>query len=295
MNKKDTGSGILTSVDMKQGKYKVLYALIFALIIIYCIITLIPVVWIVLSGFKDVKELYSIPVRFFPQKIDLGKLAKVWSEMKFYSLYGSTFAMAFGAVLATCAVGGLAGYSLSRLKPTGSKLIFMILFWIMLMPGTMRTVPLYMTFKDFPVFHVSMLNTFWPMWLMSAANIFNIILFRNFFDGVSSTIIEAAKIDGATDVCIFVKIVLPLSLPVFMTVAIFTFNGNVGQFFWPYLLINKKEMTVLGVQMFNMNKSAYTMDYQMLAILFSILPQLVVFAVGQKWIIGGVNLGGVKG
>lgn len=94
---------------------------------------------------------------------------------------------------------------------------------------------------------------------------------------------------------IFAKIVMPLSVPVFVTVAIFTFNGQVGQFFWPYLLIKKKELTVLGVQMYTMQSSNYTMDYQMLAILFSILPQLLIFAVFQKKIIGGVSVGAVKG
>ncbi len=293
--RKEMDKGILTSTDIKQTKYKVLYAALFVFVTVYCIVTLIPVVWIIFSGFKDVKEMYAVPVKFFPKKIDLNKLVKIWKEMKFYNYYISTFEMALGAVATTCIVGGLAGYSLSRLKPAGTKLIFMVLFWLMLMPGTLRTVPLYMTFIDFPVIHVNMLNTFWPIWLMSASNIFNIILFKNFFDGISSSIIEAAKIDGATDIGIFAKIILPLSMPVFMTVAIFTFNGQIGQFFWPYLLINKKEMTVLGVQMFNMNKSSYTMDYQMLAILFSILPQVVVFAIFQKKIIGGVNLGGVKG
>ncbi len=287
--------GILTSTDMKQKKYKLLYAVIFAIIITYCVITLLPVVWIILSGFKDVKEMYSMPVKFFPKEIDLGKIFKVWTEMKFYKYYISTFTMALGAVVATCITAGLAGYSLSRLKPVGSKVILTLLFWIMLMPGTLRTVPLYMTFKEFPVLGISLLNTYWPMWLLAASNIFNIILFKNFFDGISGSIIEAAKIDGATDIGIFARVVLPLSVPVFMTVAIFTFNGQIGQFFWPYLLINKKELTVLGVQLFNMKSSSYTMDYQMLAILFSILPQLVVFAIFQKRIIGGVNLGAVKG
>lgn len=287
--------GILTDTDMKRPRYKLLYALIAVLLIIYCFAVLIPVVWIILSGFKNVKELYAVPSSFFPKKIDLGKLSKVWTEMKIYKYYINTFIMAGGATVAACLVGGLAGYSISKLKPKGTGIIFMILFWIMLMPGTLRTVPLYIGFKDVPLFHISLLDTFWPIWIMSASSIFNIILFKNFFDGISGSIIEAAKIDGASAMRIFAKIVMPLSVPVFVTVAIFTFNGQVGQFFWPYLLIKKKELTVLGVQMYTMQSSNYTMDYQMLAILFSILPQLLIFAVFQKKIIGGVSVGAVKG
>lgn len=293
--KKEMDKGILTNADIKLTKYKLLYGVIFALLFMYCIISLIPVLWVLLSGFKDVKELYSTPVKFFPSKIDVGKLTRVWSEMKFYRYYLSTFIMAGGCVLFTLIVDGIAGYTLSRLRPAGTKLILTILFWVMLLPGTMRTVPLYMEFKSFPVIKVNMLNSFWPIWLMAATNVFNIILFKNFFDGISKSIIEAAKIDGASNISIFFRIVFPLSVPVFMTVAIFTFNGNMGTFFWPYLLIDKKELTVLGVHLFNMKSSTYTMDYQMLALLFSIFPQVVVFLLFQKNIMGGINIGGVKG
>ena len=288
-------NGILTNIDMKKMRYKLLYAAIVFVVVIYCVISVLPVLWILLSGFKDVKEIYSIPIKFIPKRIDLGKLATIWNEMKVYKYYGNTFIMSIGSVLATCIADGFAGYSLSRIKPKGSKFIFTLLFWIMLMPGTMRTVPLYMEFKEFPIFGFNMLNTYWPVWLISGANIFYIILFKNFFDGISSSLIEAAKIDGASDMKIYVKIILPLSLPVFMTVAIFTFNGQFGTFFWPYLTISKDELTVLGVFMFKLKSSRFTLDYQMLAILFSILPQLIIFIIFQKRIIGGVNIGGVKG
>lgn len=288
-------NGILTNIDMKKTRYKLLYTAIVLMIAIYCVISVLPVLWILLSGFKDVKEIYTIPIKFIPKQIDLGKLATIWTEMKVYKYYGNTFIMSIGSVLATCIADGFAGYALSRIKPKGSKFIFTMLFWIMLMPGTMRTVPLYMEFKEFPLFGINMLNTFWPIWLISGANIFYIILFKNFFDGISSSLIEAAKIDGASDMKIYVKIILPLSLPVFMTVAIFTFNGQFGTFFWPYLTISKEELTVLGVFMFKLKSSRFTLDYQMLAILFSILPQLIIFIIFQKRIIGGINIGGVKG
>ena len=293
--KRHMDKGILTDADLKNAKYKILYWAMFAIVLFYCIVCIFPVIWILLSGFKDVKEMYSIPTSFFPKKINLGKLAEVWNAMKFYKYYINTFIMAAGSVAADIIVCGLAGYSLSRLKPAGTKLILAIFFWVMLMPGTMRTVPLYKTFIDFPIIGVNLSDSYVPMWLIAAANVFDIILFKNFFDGISKSLVEAAQIDGAGNMSIFFKIILPLSVPVFMTVTIFTFNGSVGQFFWPYLLISKKELTVLGVQLFNMKSSTFTMDYQMLALLFSILPQVVVFIIFQKKIIGGVNVGGVKG
>lgn len=288
--------GILTNIDMKRTKYKVLYYSMLTFLVVWCLgICLFPVVWILLSGFKTPAEMNAMPPTLLPKNIDLRKIGKVWTEMKFYKYYISTFVMSAGSVGFTVIICGLAGYVLSRLKPRGSKIVFTIFFWLMLMPSTMRTVPLYMTFKDFPYIHINMLNSFLPIWLMAAADIFNIILFKNFFDGISKQIIEAARVDGASNLRIFFKIILPLSLPVFWTVAIFTFNGAFGQYFWPYLLISDKNMTVLGVQVFKMNTSTFSVDYQMLALLFSMIPQLVIFIIFQRQIIGGVNVGGVKG
>lgn len=295
-NKRNMDKGILTNIDMKRSEYKALYWIMFSVLIVWCVtICVFPVVWIMLSGFKNPQEMYAIPAKLLPDRIELSKIAHVWNEMKFYKYYLSTFIMSVGSVAFTIVICGLGGYVLSRLKPRGSKIVFTIFFSLMLMPGTMRTVPLYMTFKDFPYLHINMLNSFLPLWLMAASDIFNIILFKNFFDGISNQILEAARVDGASNIRIFFQIVLPLSLPVFWTVAIFTFNAAFGQFFWPFLLISEKEMTVLGVQVFKLKNSTFSMDYQMLALLFAMVPQLIIFAIFQRQIVGGVNVGGVKG
>lgn len=287
--------GILTAKDLKQKRYKVGYALTCAFMIIYAVGVFIPILWLMLSGFKSVNEMYAVPATFFPKEIKLSKLVRVWNEMKFYKYYINTFVMAGGVVVFECSISGLAGYVLSRLKPKGSSVVFAVIFWTMLMPSTLRIVPLYMIFKDFPLLHINMLESFWPIWLMASANAFNIILFKNFFDGISNSLIEAAKIDGCTNVKIFFKIIIPLSIPVFMVVGLLAFNGQLGQFFWPYLLISDPNKRVIGVQLFKMKSGDYTMDYQMLALIFSVAPQLIIFALFQKQIIGGINVGGVKG
>lgn len=293
--KKTMEYGILTNPDMKQKKYVALYVAMFTALVVVTMVNIFPILWVLLSGFKDVQELYALPVKFLPEHIDLTKLVKVWNEMEFASAYFATFIMTIGSVVFDVVICGFAGYVLSRLKPPGTKISLKLLFLLILLPGTMRTVPLYMMFRSFPVFHINMTESFLPIWLMAAANPFNIILFKNSFDGISKSLIEAAKIDGAGDCRIFFKIIVPLSMPVITTVAIFAFNGGFGQFFWPNLLISKKELTVLGVKMFKMRNSNYTMDYQMLAVIFSILPQVIIFSLFQKQIVGGINVGGVKG
>lgn len=292
---KNMDKGVLVASDMKNVKYKILYWTIFALMLCYAAIAIVPVLWLMLSGFKSVEEMYAVPATFFPEEFSLSKLAEVWNTMNFTRYYANTVYLAAGAVLWVLLVSGLAGYVISKLKPIGTKVVFSIIFWVMMMPGSMRTVPLFMTFKEFPVFHFSLLNTFWPCWLMDCANAFDIILFKNFFDSVPTSLVESAKIDGANDFRIFRSIMIPLSAPVFIVVALFTFNGQLGTFFWPYITISDTAKTVIGVAIFKLKTSNFTIDYQMIALMFSILPQLIIFAIFQRYIIGGMNIGAVKG
>ena len=94
---------------------------------------------------------------------------------------------------------------------------------------------------------------------------------------------------------IFLQIMVPLSVPVIVTAAVFTFNFQFGSFFWPMLILRDEAKQVLGLQIYNLKTSSLSMDYRMLAMVFAILPQLIVFALFQKHIMGGINIGGVKG
>lgn len=282
--------GVLTTSDMKKTKYKFLYFAMSAAMLIWCFIIMLPVVWLCLSGFKDASDIYSTTSSFFPKEIRLSKLVDVWNEMKYYQYYVNTFIFAGGCVIADVVVSGLAGYVFSRLKPKGSKVLYNICFALMLMPGNMSTVPIYMIIKN-----MGLLNSYVPIWLMAAVNVFDVFLFKSFFDGISASLIEAAKIDGASNVRIFLQVMLPLSVPIFIVVAVFAFNAQMSSFFWPYLLIQDDTKTVLGVQIYKIKTSSYTVDYQMLALLFSMIPQVIVFAIFQKQIVGGINVGGVKG
>lgn len=287
--------GILCSSDMKRRKYRVLYAGLVLFMVICCLCVILPVAWMLLSGFKEPAELIARETTFFPKQIKLSKIAVVWKRMKFYSTYLNTIIMALGAVIADVVVNGLAGYVLSRLKPRGSKFYFAFVTTLMMLPATVSMVPNYMTFKSFPYLNFSLINTFWPIWMMAAVNMFNILLFKTSFDAISNSLIEAAKIDGASSFNIFFKIVVPLSVPVITTVALFTFNGQFGNFFWPYLLVTDKAKEVIGIKLFNMKSGNFTLDYQLLAVFFSLLPQLLIFILFQKQIVGGINIGGVKG
>lgn len=198
--------------------------------------------------------------------------------------------MGVGCVVFDVVVNGLAGYSLSRLKPKGYRGYFIIVSAMMLLPATCAMVPNYILYKD-----LGLLNTYVPMWLMAGTNMFHVLLFKSAFDGISILLIEASTIDGASNIKIFLKIVVPLSMPIITTRAIFTFNASFGDFFWPYILITDTEKMVIGLRLFEIKTSVLSIDNQMIAAMFAVLPQVVIFIIFQKHIMGGINIGGIKG
>lgn len=288
-------SGLLTSVDLRQPRIKVGYWIVFAILCLVALIFLLPVLWVAISCFKDSEEFFMIPPTIIPNSFHPGKLVEVWKEWDFGRYYLNTLLVSCGDVCFAVFFNGLAGYVISRLRPKGSKLLFTIILWTMMMPSSVSMVPLYMTWVDFPIFHFSLMNSYLPIWLGKGANAYYVLLFKSFFDGISDSLIEAAEIDGCTKVGIFIKVVLPLSLPIVTTVAIFTFNVAWADFMWPYLLLQDKSLFTVPLEIFKVKISGIAQDKYIILLFFSIIPMLIIFLLFQKQIMQGINIGGVKG
>ena len=288
-------TGLLTAFDFNKTSVKIGYWIMFSIVLIAAVISAFPPIWVFLSGFKDVKEFLSTPPTLFPHSFHPEKLVEVWRDLNFGRYYLNTLAAAGGDLAFCLVVNGLAGYVISRLKPKGSALVFTLILWSMMLPNSVSTVPLFMTFIDFPVLHISMVNTYFPMWLMKGANAFNVLLFKSFFDSIPMSYLEAARIDGSSDLGIFSKIILPLSKPILMVVTIFSINATWAEFFWPYLVLKDKSMYTVAVQIFKMKSLGYAIDKYVIVLMFSILPPAVIFMFFQKYILQGITMSGIKG
>lgn len=121
-------------MEFKTPKAKALHAVFLSVMLIISAVCILPILWMLVSVFKDTKEFLQIPPSFFPENFDIGKLGRVWKEYNFPMLFGNTIYMAAGDIVFTIVVNGLAGYVLSRLKPRGSRLIFMLIVWTSFCP-----------------------------------------------------------------------------------------------------------------------------------------------------------------
>lgn len=295
-------TGILSSSDLKTFKGQLLYWIFFALLLIVSIISLFPAIWTILTSFKETQEIYT-GFSLFPKDMSpstlLSRITDSWAELQLGTSFINTIVLSLGNLVFTVVVCGFAGYVLSKLKPRGSKVVFVLVVWTMMMPAQMRMVPNYITMLHFPFAYdfgagISLLDTYWPLWLASAANAFNIILFKNAFDGLSQSYVEAAKIDGCSNFGIFFKIMFPLSMPVIIYVSIGALSGAWSDFFGPLLYLDKNVVTPLKIYRLQSDPSIQ-MNTRFMGFVFASIPPFLIFLIFQKRIMGGVNIGGVKG
>ena len=188
----------------------------------------------------------------------------------------------------------LLGYVLSRLKPRGTRFIFLIILWTLMLPNTTAIVPVYKNIIDFPILHLSLVNTYFPMWLMAGASAFNVIIFKSFFDSIPTELIEAAQIDGSSNLNTFFRVMLPLSKPVFLTITIFTVTGAWSDFFWPFLVLNEGSKQTVMVALYGAS-TVLPANELLLALTLGMLPPMVVFIFLQRYIMQGFTLSGIKG
>ena len=292
---KSKQEGLLNFSDFSKFRYRLLYMVMFVIMLIISLAALLPIIWVFLSGFKTPAEMYSIPPTLFPSRFAWSSVTNAWQKIKFASAYINSTYLILGSLVFDILLNGMLGYALSRIKPSGSRIIDTLVFWSMLLPG-ISMVPLYITFVDVPFLHINLSGNFLPLWIMAGANAFNVLLFRNFFNGIPMSYMEAAWIDGATNLKIFFSIILPLSKPIIMVVAIFSVTSTWSSFMWPYLLLGSSNHEPVAVKLYQLSVAGKLQDNElMLATMFSIIPPTVFYCIFSKNIMGGLSMSGIKG
>ncbi len=292
--KQDKNNTVILPIEDKNPSVRVFRVCSYTILIILAMISLLPPLWVFFSAFKNINEFLATPPTIIPRSFEPHKIIEAWEQANFGTAYINTIIIGGGQLIINLLFNGLAGYSLSRLKPKGWKLVFMLVTWTMMMPHTVNMVPLYMTFIDMPIIHVNLSNTYIPLYIMAGAQPFTMLLFKSFFDSIHMSYLEAARIDGCTELGIFFKIILPLSKPVIFSVSLFALNGIWGDFFWPYLLLRDERLLPTGVKIYKLAGTARK-DIYFMVMIFVMLPPIIIYFTFQKYLMKGLSIGGVKG
>lgn len=277
-----------------QSNRKLLYKIfIYAVLIISTIIMLIPFVWMLSSSLMKEADMFQIPPVWIPNPPQFSNYTELWGILPFDTFFRNTIILTVGRVIPLLFSCSLVAYGFARLRSRKRNILFIIMLSTMMLPGQVTIIPLYIVFAK-----VGWVNTFLPLIIPSFFGIpFYIFMMRQFFMTIPIEYDESARIDGATTFHIFYKIILPLSKPALVTMAIFLFMWSWNDFFIPliYLHDTNQYPLALGLQLFRtFGEYSTRWDYIMAGSLLMSLPPLLVFFFAQKYFVEGVTITGLK-
>ena len=265
--------------------------------LIYLVLTflaagmVIPFVWMLLSSFKNSNEVFSIPMKLFPTVWRYQNYLDIWKKIPLMTFFKNTIKLTFVTTLIQVFVSCFAAYGFAKLKFKGRDFLFIVYVTTIAVPWQVYMVPQFALMGK-----MGLTNSHLGLILMQAFSALGVFLMRQFMMGIPNELLEAARIDGLNEYGIFARISLPLVKPGIATLIIFTFVNVWNDFMGPMIYLNSTELKTiqLGIRMFI---SQYGADYGLImaASVCSLVPVLLIFMLCQKWFVGGITAGGVKG
>lgn len=248
----------------------------------------LPFLYMLLMSFKSTTNAYDIS--FALSELTWNQYKKIFSDPTFVRYFFNSVYVAVAGVLLTLFTSCTAGYAFAKLKFKGNDQIFFLLLLTMLVPSEAILVPLYLLVRGF-----GWVNTFKAL-ILPLPTAFGVFVMRNAILGIPKELIEAARIDGASDRKILWRVVLPLVKSPMLTVAIFTFLGAWNNFTWPLIIATKDEYRTLPIALTSM-KTQYDTDVglTMVCSVITFLPPFIFYLLMQSKFEEGVALNGMKG
>ena len=254
-----------------------------------------PLVWVVLSSLKTFQDFNQIPARLLPSELYLGNYPRAWNSVPFDIFFLNTT-----IIVALCVVGelmsaSLVGFGFSRLKFWGRNFLFMILLSTMMLPFWVTIIPRFLLYKE-----IGWTGTWLPLIVPSYfANPVYVFLMRQFFMTLPSELDDAAKIDGCNELGTFWRILLPLTKPALATIAIFAFINVWTDFVKQVIYLSQESKYTVAIGLAFLRWQIAQGDpvpgLLMAATVFTSLPMIAVFFIGQKYMVRGIALTGRTG
>ncbi|ACX62516.1 carbohydrate ABC transporter permease [Paenibacillus lautus] len=262
------------------------------IMLFFSVVMIVPFLWMISTSFKMPAEVFQYPIKWIPAQFMWDHHVKVWTGANsFGHYYLNSLKVALISTVGAVLLSALAAYGFARIEFKGRNAMFMIYLSMMMVPPQVLFVPKFIMFD-----WVGIYNTHWALILPGVFTIFGVFMMRQFFLSVPHEISEAAFIDGAGHFRIFSRIILPMAKPSLATLAIIDFSWHWNDYENALVfLIDQDLYTVpLGLQNFILEN---TVDYNgmMAAATAGIIPMILVFLIGQKYIIQGVASSAVKG
>ncbi|BDZ42794.1 ABC transporter permease [Paraoerskovia sediminicola] len=254
-----------------------------------------PILWLAKAAITPTQDILRTPMAIFPNGMDWENLSTAWFRFDIDLYFYNTLVLALGSWAMQILVAASGGYVLSVLRPRWGKIVHGLVLATLFVPAVVLLVPLFLTILKIPFTDISLINSWWGVWLPAGASAFNVVLVKRFFDNLPREIFEAARVDGAGPFRVAWSIVLPMSKPILGVVSVFAVIAAWKDFLWPLLVLRDPLKQPLSVRLPAL-ENYVELDVFMAALAISTALPIVIFLVFQRMFLRGAGLGGaVKG
>ncbi len=274
-----------------EKKQKATKIFLYVLLIALTVFMLVPFYWMVISSLKENKDVFSVPMQWWPQVMHWENYQRIWEKIPLLTYFKNTAKLTIITTIIQLCTSCFAAYGFTKCRFKGRDTIFLMYVTTIAVPWQVYMIPQFVLISK-----IGLNDTHLGLILMQSFSAFGVFLIRQFYLSIPNELCEAARIDGLNEYGIFRKVVFPLGKPAMATLTIFTFTNVWNDFMGPliYLKTQEKKTVQLGIRTFI---SQYGADYAyiMAASVCSLIPVVIIFLSCQRFFVEGVAASGIKG
>ncbi|HTF10781.1 MAG TPA: carbohydrate ABC transporter permease [Asanoa sp.] len=282
----------MTTIDRGvRGRDRVAKAVLYAILSVGLLVVVGPFVWMALSSLKPEGEIRSVPPTWLPETWTLDNFRDLFSRLDFPLYFFNSAFVALAVTAGNLLFCSLVGYALAKLHYPGKRVLFLAVLGMLMVPGMVTFVPQFVL-----VSNMGLTNSYAGLILPFLVGPFGVFLMRQFLQSIPDDLIEAARVDGAGEMRIFWRVVLPLCRPALATLGILTFLASWNNFLWPLVVASTEDKYTLPVALALYSIGQNRTDFGLLlaGAVVVVLPVLIVFVLLQRHFMRGIATTGLK-
>ncbi len=281
----------MTTSSSRPGESAAARALLYAILIAFSLAWLAPMAWMISTSLKSEAEIFTLPLHWIPWKVTLEHFVKVITQSRLMLWFRNSVVIALLETTLVMVIASLTAYAFARIRFAGRRVAFIVVLSTMMIPAQVTLIPTYILLS-----RLGWVSTIQGVVAPGLAGAFGVFLLKQFFEGIPLELEEAARIDGVGRMGIFLKIIIPLSIPAMTALGIVALLNSWNDFLWPLIVLQDVKKMTLPVGLAISLQSTYeTRNYGVLmaAAFLASVPILIVYTIFQEQIIRGVTLTGI--
>ncbi|WP_442574609.1 carbohydrate ABC transporter permease [Microbacterium sp. F51-2R] len=264
----------------------------YTVLVLAAVALLMPFFWMVMSSLKSANEVFSVPIKWFPETFVWSNYVEIWTESDMLTWIRNTLVLAVVVTFLQVLTGSFAAYGFAKMRFPGRDVLFLVYIGTIAVPWQSYMIPQFILLSNLKVS-----NTLWAIILIQAFGAFGVFLMKQYYETIPEELSEAARLDGLSEYAIWRRIMLPLSIPALASLTLLTFVNTWNDYLGPLIYLRSPDLWTIQLGLKSFVSNLYDTNYALLfaGLTISVIPIAVIFLLGQRFFIEGIATSGMKG